>query len=107
MGTRPISPTPLTPYGESGCGTSSSLTEAWGWLATGWELFAEALGDCVTWSYENMDPWHLAFTPGVRPLRVERDGELLWAHGTPTRVDAAEVRAKAAEQAKRLHRRLE
>ena len=86
---------------------TAAPTEAWGWLATGWELFAEALGDCVTWSYENMDPWHLAFTPGVRPLRVERDGELLWAHGSPTRVDAAEVRAKAAEHAQRLHRRLE
>jgi hypothetical protein len=54
-----------------------------------------------------MDPWRLAFTPGVRPLDVEVDGRLVLADGRPTRVDAAEVRAKAAEQAIRLFRRLE
>ncbi len=30
-----------------------------------------------SWSYEPMDPWYLAYTPGVRPIRVEvggRDG---------------------------------
>ena len=53
-----------------------------------------------------MDSWHLAFTPGVRPLEIQVDGETVFADGKPTRVDADEVRAKAAEQAKRLHARL-
>lgn len=79
---------------------------AWGWLENGWRLVPEARDDRVTWSYAPMDPWHLAFTPGVRPLRVEIDGEAVLADGKPTRVDPAEVRARAAEQAARLHRRL-
>ena len=79
---------------------------AWGWLETGWELMPEARQDEVTWSYEPMDPWHIAFTPGVRPLEVKVDGEVVFADGKATRVDADEVRAKAAEQAARLHARL-
>jgi hypothetical protein len=79
---------------------------AWRWLATGWDLVPEARDDRVTWSYEPMDPWHVAFTPGIRPLRVEIGGEVAWEDGHPTRVDAAEVRAKAREQAARLHARL-
>ena len=53
-----------------------------------------------------MDPWHIAFTPGIRPLEVKVDGEVVFADGKPTRVDAAEIRAKAREQAKRLHAKL-
>jgi hypothetical protein len=34
------------------------------------------------------------------------DGEVVFTDDKPTRVDAAEVRAKAAEQAARLHARL-
>ncbi len=79
---------------------------AWAWLETGWELMPEARDDEVTWSYEPMDPWHLAFTPGVRPVEVKVDGEVVFADGSPTRVDAVEVRARAAEQAVRLHARL-
>lgn len=79
---------------------------AWGWLENGWELVPEARDDVVTWSYEPMDPWHLAFTPGVRPLEILVDGEAVFTDGKPTRVDADEVRTKAAEQAKRLHARL-
>jgi hypothetical protein len=37
---------------------------------------------------------------------VEVDGEVLLADGRPTRVDADEIRAKAAEQAARLFARL-
>ncbi len=48
----------------------------------------------------------LAFTPGVRPLEIVVDGEVVLAGGKPTRVDAGDVRAKAAEQARRLHARL-
>ena len=79
---------------------------AWGWLETGWELMPEAKDDEVTWSYDPMDPWHIAFTPGVRPLEVKVGGEVVLADGVPTKVDPVEVRAKAAEQAKRLHARL-
>ena len=80
--------------------------DAWKWLETGWSIIPEARADRVTWSYEPMDPWHLAFTPGVRPLEVVVDNEVVFTDGTPTRVDAAEVRARAREQAQRLHERL-
>ena len=56
----------------------------------------EVATDVVTWSYEPMDPWHLAYTPGIRPLRVEVDGEVVLDEHGPTRVDAAEVRAQGA-----------
>ena len=80
---------------------------AWGWLENGYRLIPEAREDRVTWSYEPMDPWHLAFTPGVRPLEiVAADGEVLYTDGKPTRVDPVEVRARATEQAVRLHARL-
>ena len=79
---------------------------AWSWLETGWDLLPEVREDEVTWSYEPMDPWHLAFTAGVRPLEVRVAGEVVLADGRPTRVDAAEVRARAREQAARLHARL-
>jgi len=79
---------------------------AWRWLETGRDLVPEARSDRVTWSYDPMEPWHLAFTPTVSPVTVEVDGDIVWQDGSPTRVDAAEVRAKAAEQARRLHARL-
>jgi cytosine/adenosine deaminase-related metal-dependent hydrolase len=79
---------------------------AWGWLGTGWNLVPEARQDTVTWSYEPMDPWHVAFTPGIRPLEITVGGEVVLRDGRPTRVDAAEIRAKAREQAARLHARL-
>lgn len=85
---------------------TASPDPAWSWLETGWDLVPEARSDQVTWSYDPMDPWHLAFTPGVRPLRVEIDGEVVLDEGVATRVDPNEVRAKAAEQAKRLFAKL-
>ncbi len=85
---------------------TASPETAWRWLETGWDLVPEAREDRVTWSYEPMDPWHLAFTPGIRPVRVEIGGEVAWADGHPTRVDAGEIRARAREQATRLHARL-
>lgn len=78
----------------------------WGWLEAGWELFPEAKNDRVTWSYDPMDPWHLVYTPGVRPLEVVVDGETVFANGKPTRVDGDEIRVKAREQAQRLFGRL-
>jgi cytosine/adenosine deaminase-related metal-dependent hydrolase len=79
---------------------------AWSWLQAGGTLVPEAADDEVTWSYDPIDPWHVAFTPGIRPVHVVVDGEVVLVEGGPTRVDAAEVRAKAAEQAARLHARL-
>ena len=91
---------------ERSVDVTASPEEAWSWLGTGWDLFPEARDDVVTWTYEPMDPWHLAFTPGVMPTRVEVDGEVVFTDGRTTRVDSAEVRAKAREQAARLHARL-
>ncbi len=85
---------------------TASPETAWGWLATGWDLVPDARHDRVTWSYEPMDPWHVAFTSGIRPRRVEIGGAIAWDEGRPTRVDAAEIRARAREQASRLHSRL-
>jgi hypothetical protein len=80
---------------------------AWSWLAAGADLVPEVLHDQVTWSYDPMDPWHLAYTPGVRPVKVEVAGETVFDENGPTRVDGAEIRARAAEQATRLHARLQ
>ncbi len=79
---------------------------AWTWLDAGRALVPEAGEDVVEWSYEPMDPWHVAFTPGIRPERITIGGEVVYAQGAPTRVDADEIRAKAGEQARRLHARL-
>ena len=79
----------------------------WGWMETGWDLFPEARSDVVDWSYDDMDAWKLAYTTGVRPLRVEIDGDVHLENGVPTRVDAAEIKAKAAEAAQRLFAKLE
>ena len=81
---------------------------AWSWLEAGYELVPEARDDTVEWTYDHVDSaWHVAFTPGIRAVRVvSGEGEVLLENGKPTRVDLDEVRAKAAEQAKRLHARL-
>ena len=80
---------------------------AWSWLAAGWDLVPEAKEDRVTWTTDDLDPWHLAFTPGVGPVEVVAGGRTVLAGGRPTLVDPAEVRARAAEQQARLFRRLE
>jgi len=79
---------------------------AWSWLEQGWTLMPEALDDRVRWSYSPMVPWHLAYTTGVRALDVDIAGEPALRDGRATRVDAEEIRARAAEQAVRLHARL-
>ena len=79
---------------------------AWSWLQNGYDLVPEARGDRVTWSYDPIEPWHVAFTPGIRPVDVRVGNELVLSSGCATRVDTAEVRAKAAEQAQRLFARL-
>ncbi len=76
-------------------------------LATNETLFPEVSQDRVSWNYEPMDPWRLAFTTGLRPTRIERDGVVLLDDGVPVGVDAEEIRAKAAEAAQRLFARLD
>jgi len=84
--------------------TASPDTAA-SWLTNSYSLVPEAADDRVTWNYDHADSsWHVAFTPGIRAVDVVAgDGEVLLRNGLPTRVDVAEVRAKAAEQAARLH----
>ena len=79
---------------------------AWSWLEAGRNLVPAAADDRVTWSYPSMEPWHLAYTTGVRPIEIVVDGRVVWRDGVPTLVDPTEVRAKAAEQAQRLFARL-
>jgi cytosine/adenosine deaminase-related metal-dependent hydrolase len=83
----------------------ASPDTAWSWLEGGYAFVPEARTDTVTWNYDHVDSaWHVAFTPGTRAETViSGDGEVLLADGRPTRVDLAEVRAKAAEQTTRLH----
>ncbi len=82
---------------------SATPDTSWSWLATGWDLVPEARSDLVTWSYDGVDdPWRLAFTPGVHAVDVEIDGETVLKDAVATRVDPAEIRCKAKEQATRL-----
>jgi len=76
--------------------------QAWGWLEQGWTLFPQANDDVVTWSYPTIEPWHLAYTPTLRPLQVEVGGTVVFASGQATLVDGEEIRAKGREQAIRL-----
>ncbi|HSJ84453.1 MAG TPA: amidohydrolase family protein [Acidimicrobiia bacterium] len=85
---------------------TASPDTAWSWLENGRALIPETADDIVTWSYDPMETWHVAFTPAIRPLQVEIGGEVVLKDGLATRVDPVEVRAKAAEQAARLHSRL-
>lgn len=89
------------------CDVTETPDTAAAMLATNVTLFPEVNQDRVTWSYQPMQPWHLAFTTGVHPRRVEIDGDVVFDHGAATKVDASEVRAKAAEAAQRLFAKLE
>jgi cytosine/adenosine deaminase-related metal-dependent hydrolase len=86
---------------------TTTPASAWRWLQAGYELVPEARADVVTWTYEPTDPWHLAYTTGLFPRQVEVGGEVMLDELGPTRVDAGEIRARAAEQATRLFRRME
>jgi cytosine/adenosine deaminase-related metal-dependent hydrolase len=85
----------------------ASPDQAWHWLETGTAFVPDVLDDIVTWSYSPIEPWHLAYTTGVHPIQVEVAGEIVLDELGPTRVDAAEIRARAAEQAVRLFGRME
>ena len=82
----------------------ASPDTVWRWLDNGYALFPEARRDEVTWNYPHADSaWHVAFTPGVRAIDVTlADGLAVLRAGLPTMVDIVEVRAKAAEQARRM-----
>ncbi len=82
---------------------TASPETAWSWLHTGHELFPDARHDSVTWSYAPIEAWHVAFTPTIRAVDVDVAGEPALRDGRATRVDGDEIRAKAAEQAARLH----
>ena len=79
----------------------------WNWLQTGYDLFPEARNDVVTWNYDVMDPWRLAYTTAVAPQRVEVDGEVVLENGEPTKVDADEIKAHASEAAHKLFAKLD
>ena len=79
----------------------------WSWLETGYRITPEAAHDRVTWFDGPIDPWRLAFHTNMKPQSVEIGGEVVYTEGKPTRVDATEIRAKAAEQAQRLFVKLE
>ncbi len=81
--------------------------DVWGWFEPGWALMPEARNDQVSWGYAPMDPWRLAYSPGVSPTTVTVAGEVVLQDGKPTRVDADEIRAKAAEAAQTLFTKLE
>ena len=51
-------------------------------------------GRRVTWSYRPMEPWRLAYTPTVRAIDVDIDGEAALRDGVATRVDADEIRTE-------------
>jgi cytosine/adenosine deaminase-related metal-dependent hydrolase len=77
------------------------------WLDAAYEIFPEAHGDVVTWSYDGVDePWHAMYTTSIRAESVVVDGREVVRNSRPTRVDLDEVRAKAREAASTLHRRM-
>ena len=78
---------------------------AWRWLEAGWDLVPEARQDRVAWSYDPMDPWVSLSPPASGRCGWRWTARWCWRTGGPP-VDAAEVRAKAREQAARLHARL-
>ncbi len=82
----------------------ASPDTTWAWLQGGYQLVPEARDDLVRWSYDHADSaWHVAFTPGIHAVDIDIDGSPALRAGLPTRVDLDEVRARAAEQAARLH----
>ncbi|WP_051062346.1 amidohydrolase family protein [Ilumatobacter nonamiensis] len=85
----------------------ASPDTAWAMLDTNRSLFPEVDNDSVRWSYDPIEPWHVAFTPTINAIDVDIDGEPALRDGVATRVDPNEIRAKAAEQAHRLHAALE
>jgi len=78
----------------------------WNMLNVNAALFPECRDDTVTWSYPEIDPWHLAFSSGVRPVDIEIDGKPIMRNGEFTDIDSTEIRAKAKEAAEKLFKRI-
>ena len=84
----------------------TSPRQPWSWLEAGWLLVPEARQDRVHWSLREIEPEYLVANTGIRPLTVVVGGKTVLSGGQPTLVDAMEIRAKAAEQTRRLVSRL-
>ena len=78
---------------------TSSPETPWGWLE--WDADAT-----VEWSYTPVEPWHVGYTPAVRPVTVRVGERCVLDQGVPMLVDPVEIRVRAREQAARLHARL-
>lgn len=79
----------------------------WNWLHTAEKFFPEIVNDTVTWSYDHVDsPWHAVFTPGIRCVDVVVDGDVVVKNSLPTHFDMSEIRAKAAEAATTLYKKI-
>lgn len=86
---------------------TESPDTVWHWLETSQKFFPEVRHDVVTWSYDHVEsPWHVAFTPGIRCMTVNINGVDVVVDGSPTQFDMSEIRAKSAEAAVRLHKKL-
>jgi cytosine/adenosine deaminase-related metal-dependent hydrolase len=87
---------------------TATAATVWSWLGAGAAVVPDVADDAVEWTYSPMDPDHLAYTPGanVRAARVSVAGRLVLDESGPTLVDAREIRARAAEQARRLFSRM-
>lgn len=79
----------------------------WKMLDTNTGLFPESCQDLVTWSYPTIEPWHVAFSTGVKPTDVVVAGEQVMKDGVVLTVDAKEIRIKAAESAARLFKKVD
>ena len=86
---------------------TATPARSWSWLTDGAALMPAVRRDLVTWSYDPIEPWHVAYTPGIRPVRVEIDGDVVLDETGPTRVDAERIRARAREEAERLFERMD
>jgi cytosine/adenosine deaminase-related metal-dependent hydrolase len=102
----------------------------WNWLGGGWRLLSEVFdlapeqgfgwlnpgcpADLIVLDYDSPTPvsagnlpWHLAFGINARHVRdVIVGGEVVVRNRCPTRVDAAELRGRAAAGAERLWARM-
>ena len=83
----------------------SPLT-VWEMLEVNKSLYPDCLQDVVTWSYPNVNPWHLAFSPGVKPKDIVIAGKQVMKDGIVMTIDVDEVRSKSAEVASKLFKRI-
>jgi len=85
---------------------AESPETVWNMMDVNTSLFPQCRKDKVTWSYGEMDPWHLAFTSGIRPVDIEIDGKPIMKSGEFLDIDSAEIRAKAGEAAEKLFNKM-